>query len=174
MTTFLFLLALFIVGMFLWFYYQVKREEKQVRHNELISIVQRLTKHLKKVNNAKTVKTRVSNAEKAIELLNMASNYKECRDVLSNFDELYRKLPCMIRTLPVADELNKADKNKFKGKDGPEKNNLLNALYEIETNKITDEEFEIALIHDDTTGEIISKKLIEDRLEELGWERPQK
>lgn len=172
MGTFLLGLGLIVGIVFIWIYFQVQQEEKEQNIAELRSITSRLMDHLTKVNDAKTVKTKVSNCEKAIDLLYQARSYENHSSVITNFDELWEKLPSMKKVLPVADEVQKADKNKFKGKKSAEKNNLLNALYEIETNDITNEDFEIVPVFDDDTGEVLTVEAIESRLKDLGWERP--
>lgn len=144
-------------------------DQKKQQKAEVARIASKANEYLRKVNSLKTTSSKLKNCEKALDALYTAGAYKECRDVIENYDELILKIETIKKVLPVGDSLDKAKKHNFKQKESSEKNALLDALYEIRTNNITNQDFDIAELHDENSGEIVTVELIEDRLQELGW-----
>lgn len=126
--------------------------------------------YLEKVDSVKSYTAKANNCEKALRLLEEADIYPECREIISDYDKLTSRLNSIIKVLPVVGHIEKAYRYQFKGKEAAEKNALLDALYEIRTNEISNEDFWRAEVLPEGTGEIIEIETIESRLKELGWE----
>lgn len=134
----------------------------------IANVVLKLTGSL---NSSTDLKAKKKRAETIIQCLDNANQYPECREVFENYDALYEQTKSMLLVTPVINHLNKAHKFRFKKKDASEKNALLDAMYEIDQNNITDDDFNKLGSFDEETGEIISISQIEKRLKELGWKR---
>jgi len=160
-----------IVGLiFAYFYRQAGKEIAEENEREILQIVEKVNNRLSKIQSVKTTSSKINNCEKALDLLKQADRFPGCRKVITNYDELVDKIERIKKVLPVGKYIEKAQKHNFKGKDSSEKNSLLDALYEIRTKNITNEDFEIAELHDDQTGEIVTIEMVENRLYDLGWE----
>ena len=173
------LLLAFVGGPILYFVvkgrFRKKREErfrKAANLQALMSLAEGVQRDVEKINSLKTPASRVTRCKAALAKLRDMNDFEECRQVVSNYDELKAQLRAMIKVFPVIDKVEKAYKNRFKGKDNMEKNALLDALYEIQTNEVTNEDFLTAQIMPEGTGEIVQIEGIVDRLKELGWEGP--
>lgn len=167
---FLTLLILAIIGIVAFFYSQQKREERKGREAEVIRLAQRANDCFQKMESVKTTSSKINNCSKGLEFLKEAGKYPECRDIISNYDQMIEKAQSAKKVLPVIKYLKKSHRHNFKGKDSSEKNSLLDALYEIRTKSITNEDFEIAEAIDEETAELIRIENIENRLKELGWD----
>lgn len=148
-----------------------ERKEKFQRIQELESMTNTVDDLIFSLNQSDNLKTKKKRAETILQILNRASQYPEHQEVFNNFDELYDQISSMLLVAPVVEHLKKAHKFRFKKKDASEKNALLDAMYEIEQNNITDDDFDKLGSHNEETGEIISISQIEERLKELGWEK---
>lgn len=167
---FVIILVVFVVIIAIWMYQSEKKKSSDKNKLAIAKLSEQANHYLSKIDSAKTVTSKINNCDKGLDLLIRAGQYPECRTVITNYDELIDRIQRIKKVLPVGDYLEKAQKHNFKGKDSSEKNSLLDALYEIRTNNITNEDFEIANLHDDQTGEIITVEKVENRLKDLGWE----
>lgn len=167
--TFLIILAV-IGGIIFLFYRKAQNDISKENKMAIAQLTEKANKYLAKIQTVKTTSSKINNCEKALEILRQAEQYPECREVIEGYDQLIYKIESIKKVLPVGKYLEKAQKHNFKGKDSSEKNSLLDALYEVRTKNITNEDFEIAELHDDQTGEIVSIEMIENRLYDLGWE----
>ena len=148
-----------------------ERKERFQRIQELEGMANTIDKLVFSMNESDDLKAKKKRAETILQVLNRVTDYPEYQEVFENYDELYEQLNSMILVAPVIEHLKKAHKYKFKKKDSSEKNALLDAMYEIEQNNITDDDFYKLGSHNEETGEIISISQIEERLKELGWEQ---
>lgn len=147
-----------------------KKAEREERKQQVATIAFKVQDVLEKISTLKTNSAKVNNCGKAIDLLNNAEEYEECKEVITNFDELKSRLTKIQKVLPVVDYVEKSYKHQFKGKDKSEQNSLLDALYEIRQKRITNQDFKDAEVFPEGTGEIITVEGIKQRLAELGWE----
>ena len=167
--TFLIILAV-IAGIIFLFYKKAQNDISKENKMAIAQLTEKANKHLAKIQTVKTTSSKINNCEKALKILRQAEQYPEYREVINGYDQLIDRIERTKKVLPVGKYLEKAQKHNFKGKDSSEKNSLLDALYEIRTKNITNEDFEIAELHDDQTGEIVTVEMIENRLYDLGWE----
>lgn len=172
MGAFLFLLVLFIGGAIAWSFAAVRKEEREKERAEVLALATKAQAQMDKVNRLKTTTAQVNACGKALGYLVGAEEYSCCREVIENYDELLARLRALKKVLPIVGHVEKANKHRFKGKDASEKNALLDALYEIETYKVTDEEVRLADLMPDGMREPIEIEGIRRRLRELGWEGP--
>ncbi|REL33741.1 hypothetical protein DYD21_10065 [Rhodohalobacter sp. SW132] len=166
---FLIILIVVVLIILISTFFSIKKKEKAKNIDLLQRMASATNNYARKIESVKTTSSKIKNCEKAIEVLEQASRYPECRDVFTNYDSLMNQLHSTKLVLPVTDYLQKADKHKFKGNEKSEKSSLLDALYEIKTSNITDEHFKIAEVRDDETGELLTENFIKSRLKELGW-----
>lgn len=165
----LFFVAL-LAGVIWYMVAKHERERKEERLRPIIYDAYQLQKQLKKVNELKTPKSRVTRCEKAIAILEKHAGNTEAREVITNLDEVFQRLKSMKKVIPVVDYVERAYKHEFKGKDNAEKNALLDALYHIRMHRVTNADFFTAGVLPEATGEIIQIENIEKRLRELGWD----
>lgn len=164
---FFLILAVFIVFIVLGVIQKIKQE----KISAFKVIADNINDYANGLNTAKTTKTKLKYCEKALSELHRAEtlddNYKT---IFPEHGQLFKKFAALEVVLPVMDHLNKAHKNRFKQKNAAEKNNLLDALYEIKEKAIHDEDFVVADLRNEETGELTTISGIETRLKELGWE----
>ena len=153
-----------------WNYVKGVNAEKAERKRQLTVIAYQISDILEKITTLKTTSARVNNCSKALGLLDKAEGYEECRQVITNFDVLRSRLDKIQKVLPVVDYVDKSYKHRFKGKDSSEKNTLLDALFEITTKEITNQDIIEAEVYTESAGEIITVEGIKNRLKGLGWE----
>lgn len=172
---FLWTLAIFvgfiILVIFAYTYLGERQKVKARNIEKLQRMASQTNKYINKVSSVKTASAKINNCEKAIETLQQASTLPEYRDVFTNYDSMMRKLHCLKKVLPVDDYIKKADKHAFKKNESSEKNSLLDALYEIESNNITNEDFKRVELTNNNSGDEITIEYVESRLKKLGWER---
>lgn len=163
--------ALIAIGLIMWaINNNEKQKEIEQNRQAVASLGMQANVFLDKVNTGKTTKSRIDNCDRALSVLDQARYYEGYINVLPTYNELVEKIEAIKLILPVMDHLKKAHKSRFKGSEKTEKNNLLDALYEIDTNAINDDDFETAEACDDETGEMVTIDMILSRLRELGWE----
>lgn len=173
---FIFIAAAAIFGAVLRSKWKEKQERDRQRDENIGALVDlglQVEEIIGRIKSLKTTTPKVSACGRAIAVLNEAEQYPECREVLTNYDELKERIRCIGRVLPAVNAVEKAYKHRFKGSKKPEMNALLDALYHIKTNNVTDREFSVAEVFPEGTGEIIEIGSIEGRLRELGWEGDQ-
>jgi len=168
------LIVLLFFGLLIWAYYSNKsRKEKKILHAqrvaEIAAIAEQAEELFNSISKAKTAQTKVNKCEKAVNMLLSIEGYPESRDIIKNYDETLIRMTCVKTVLPIIDLIEKSYRNKFKGKDKAELNNLQDAIYEIRKREITNEMFEKALVFPEGTGEIVTTEGIESRCKELGW-----
>ena len=149
--------------------YKHKEKLKAERIYKLSIITTDVNIQIDKAKNLKTATARVNALEKAANLLKQAAVIKNYQEVFPSYQHDLDKVMMCAQVFPVVNYFEKAQKQRFKNKDNPEKNALLDALYEIKTKDLTDEDFEFAQVLTDQ-GELINVSIIESRLRELGWE----
>lgn len=159
----------------IWFGSYASKAEKEraaraTEQSEVVRLAERAQAELAKVNNLKTSTGQANACGRALGYLTAAEEYPSCREIISNYDELVARVKAVRKVLPVVGHIEKAYRHRFKGKDAAEKNALLDALYEIQTYRITDEEIALAEVMPGGTGEIVEIAGIRQRLRELGWE----
>jgi GTP1/Obg family GTP-binding protein len=163
-------IVIITIALLIWWQIVKKRKaEKEGRKRQVAMIAFDVQDVLEKISTLKTTGAKVNNCVKAIALLNKAEEYQECREVITNFDELKSRLIKIQKILPVIDYVEKAHKHQFKGKNKSEQNSLLDALYEIRQKELTNQDFIEAEVFPEGTDEIITIEGIEKRLAELGW-----
>jgi len=118
----------------------------------------------------KTATGQSNQAKRALALLKEADAYPECRQVIRNYDQMCRRLEAIQKVAPVIDKVEKAYRHRFKGKEKPELNALLDALYEVTTGHITDQDIVAAEMYPSGTGEIVSIAGLKERCRQLGWD----
>ena len=147
-----------------------KTREQEERKSEIARLGFLAQSYSDRMSSVKTPAAQVNNAQKALSVLHEASEYPECREVIKNYDEIVEKLTAITRVAPVIAAIDKAYKHKFKGSQKPELNALLDALYEIRRNNVTNTDILTSGIMPDGTGEIVQIENIERRCKELGWD----
>jgi hypothetical protein len=150
-----------------------EREAKQARlerQEQVLAAAERAQSLFEKIQSLKTNTAKANNCEKALAELRKVDHLPETREYITNYDGLVAQLESLKKVLPVIGHIEKAYRHQFKGSDKAEKNALLDALYEIQTHGISDEDFERAQAYPEGTGEIVERKNIERRLRELGWD----
>lgn len=146
---------------------EAARQQRIYEIQQIGSSVQSL---YEKMNEAKTASTRSSRAQKTLDTLKQVTAYPEYRDVIRNYDEMAQHLEAIARVAPVIAAVEKAYRHKFKGSQKPELNALLDALFEIRKNDVTNDDIRNARLMPEGTGEIVEIENIERRCRELGWE----
>lgn len=170
MEGFVIFIVLAIGALLLKKYIDSKTRARNQRIAELLSIAERLQNVLNKIDKVKTTSSKVNNCTKALDLINNAFVYPEARKVIENIDELELRVAKIKDVLPIINHLEKSYRHRFKKKEKSELNCLLDALYEIKTNNINNEDFEIAKIYPENTEEMVTIEKITSRAKELGWE----
>tara|TARA_R110000751_G_scaffold246682_3_gene346575 strand:- start:1126 stop:1662 length:537 start_codon:yes stop_codon:yes gene_type:complete len=122
-----------------------------------------------KLSEMKTATGQSNQAKRAIAILEEAAAYPECHQVIRNYDEMCRRLDAIQKVAPVIDKVEKAYRHKFKGNEKSELNALLDAMYEITTENVTDQDIIDAEIYPSGTGEIVSVTGLRERCRQLGW-----
>src|SRR5690606_12526509 len=140
---------------------------------EIAEIAIAVQDSLNKIHAVKSSTAKINNCKKALARLRQAEEYPECREVITNYDELKDRLISIPKVLPVVDAVEKAYRFRFKGKDSSELNALKDALYEIMQKNVTNHDFVQAMVFPEATGEILTIEGIRDRCKELGWEPSQ-
>lgn len=146
-----------------------RRHRKQILY-ELSRLGISLQNTLEKIEKVKTTTSKINNCSKALDIMDEALAYPEAREVIENIDELRLRVIKIKKVLPVIDYIEKANKHRFKKKGKSELNCLLDALYEIGTNNITDEDFRIAKFVPADTKQMVTIQQIKTRAKELGWD----
>ncbi|WGK60538.1 hypothetical protein QAO71_10580 [Halopseudomonas sp. SMJS2] len=146
---------------------EAARQQRIFEIQQIASSVQGL---YEKMAEAKTAATRSSRAQKALDTLKQVTAYPEYRDVIRDYDKKAQHLEAITRVSPVIAAVEKAYRHKFKGSQKPELNALLDALYEIKKNAVTNDDIRNARIMPEGTGEIVAIEDIERRCRELGWD----
>lgn len=123
-----------------------------------------------KLSDMKTATGQSNQAKRALAILQEAAAYPECRQVIRNYDHMCRRLEAIQKVAPVIDKVEKAYRHKFKGKEKSELNALLDALYEITTERVTDQDIIDAEMYPSGTGEIVSIAGLKERCRQLGWD----
>ena len=165
------ILVLVVIGLLVWGdSAKRKKEEAERRKAEVLRIAGQAQDIFEKIETLKTASAKANNARKARDLLEKAEDFPECKEVITNHDELVDRLEAMEKVLPVVDYVEKSYKHQFKGKEKSELNSLLDALYEIKNKGLTNRDFEIAMVFPEGTGELITIEGIEERCKRLGWE----
>lgn len=118
---------------------------------------------------AKTASTKIKHAQYALDTMRTVEGHPELHDVIKNYDEMAQHLEAITRVAPVITAVEKSYRHKFKGSQKPELNALLDALYEIKKNSVTNQDIVSARLMPSGTGEIIEIENIERRCRELGW-----
>ena len=158
--------AISIIFIKLWFN---KKEREKERVAEIAFEAEKVQRSLDKVATLKTPTAQIRHCETALAQLYKLEEYPNVRSVVSNLDELKVRLHALIKVLPIMKHIEKAYRHQFKGAEKAEKNALLDALYDIETNDVTNEDFFNAETFPEGTGEIVEIESIKRRLTQLGW-----
>lgn len=169
--TLLVIVGIFALIVYAFAYQSSKREESAKNVEKLQRMASATNQYLNKIQSVKTASAKLNNCDKAIETMQQASAYNECKKVFTNYDRMLNKLYSLKKVIPIDDYIKKADKHAFKGNDKSEKNSLLDALYEIESNNVSNTDFDVVDATHDKTGKPITIEYIESRLQGLGWER---
>jgi len=152
-------------------FWQIKKEAKQLRIKEIHDLVDKAQKAAKRIDEVKGSSAKANNCGKALNFLYAASQYEEYREIINNFDEVTSRLCKLEKVFPIIGYLEKSARYKYKGNDRSEKNALLDVMYEIDKENIT----ELDIIEADITpagyDKMPSIEDIESRLKELGWRR---
>jgi len=151
---------------------QIDAREKsasEYRKDEVRRIAEKAQAAYDRATDAKTATGQANGAKRAIVILSEAEVYPEYREVIRNYDEMHDHLEAITRVAPVIDKVEKAYRHKFKGNDKAELNALLDALYEIRTQDVTDRDIFNARLFPSGTGEIVSISGIQARCKQLGW-----
>lgn len=146
------------------------KQASEYRKDEVRRIAVKAQAAYDKATDAKTATGQVNGAKRAIAILSEAEAYPEYREVIRNYDEMHDHLEAITRVAPVIDKVEKAYRHKFKGNDKSELNALLDAMYEIRTQDVTDRDIFIARLFPSGTGEIVSVSGIQARCKQLGWD----
>lgn len=146
-----------------------KKKEKERRLAIATNYMIEVQRVLEKASTLKTTGAKLNNYVKAEKLLLGSQGFKECGEVVKNYDEILDRVPRMRKVLPAISAVEKSYRHRFKKKHNLELNSLLDAIYEIRSNDITNEDFSVAMIMPEGTGEIVTIEGIESRLGELGW-----
>ncbi len=171
MSSVLITIGIIVFAVFCFNFYKWERDKKRQNMFELSQLAEKLNEKLRFMTHGKTLATRVKNCYKSLDIIEEALKYPEAEEVITNIQDLKKRIPSIQKVLPVVDYLNKADKNRFKKKAKPELNNLLDALYEIKENNITDHHFRVADVKPDgESEEIRTIESIKKRAKKLGWE----
>lgn len=144
-------------------------EQKARRVAAIADIARDAQKLFDKIVTLKTMSARQNASAKALAVLTRAEAYPECREVIRNYDEQVGLLRTISKILPVAECIEKADKQRFKGRNKAEMSCLLDALYEARIHNVTDRDFDTAKLTRETPEQIINIADIERRLRQLGW-----
>lgn len=173
------ILWLIIVGVSAAVLYKVHRNqqakaaaerESNQRKYLVAQIGQKAMAAYSRATEAKTATGQSNQAKRALGILTEADAYHECREVIRNYDEMCEHLEAMAKVAPVIDKVEKAYRHKFKGNSKAELGALLDALYEIRTEGITDNDIVNSRMYPSGTGEIVSIAGITARCKQLGWE----
>lgn len=140
-----------------------------LREQEAARLALKIQAAVDKLESVKTTAAKVNNCQKVLSLLDQAGSSPECVAMITNYGEVVDRLRSIEKVLRAVDHVEKAYKHQFKGNAAAEKNALLDALYEIRTKRVTNRDFDIAMVMPEGTGEIIRIENIQNRLKELGW-----
>lgn len=159
------------VGLLMW--RDARRKEKAEeleREYEIAVLGEKAQAALNRIESLKTATAKANACGKAISLLKQAEQYPECRQVINGYDALIDRLARAKKVLPVISHIERAYKHKYKGKEKLELNALQDALFDIKVHDVTNQDFDLAGVYPEGTGEIVSIENIEDRCRKLGWE----
>ncbi len=148
---------------------EAERRAAEWRKAQVITLAEKAQSACARLDDAKTATSQVNQAKRALSYLEEAATYPECREVIKNYDHMLERLAAIVKVAPIIEKVEKAYRHKFKGSAKSELNALLDALYEIRSERIGDRDIAIAEMYPSGTGEIVSVKAIERRCRELGW-----
>ncbi|GMR20561.1 MAG: hypothetical protein BMS9Abin36_1157 [Gammaproteobacteria bacterium] len=157
--------AIFVI---VYFIRKINRTDREMK--KIAPLIAKMERAVHFVNNGQSTSVRINNARKALELLQQINQYPSAAVRIQDREKLERKLRAFRMALPILEYIERADKNKFKGKKKPELDAILNALYYIKKHSITDEDLLESEFCDDDTGEVYSIGLIKERAKSLGWD----
>lgn len=164
-------LVIVVVAAVLLFVMKVRSDRRQEEREEVFRMRDMAQKSLSRAHDAAGVTTKVKHYKKAAEIIAAARKYDCYSSIIKNGDQLVTELDLAVRVLPVVALLEKAEKARFKGSAGSEKNALAEALYLIESTKVTQGEIDQAMLSIDADVDV-EVSAVTDRLAELGWKRP--
>jgi len=147
-----------------------KKKDKERRIQAATEYMMDIQRVLEKAATLKTIGAKINNYAKAEKMLLESQYFEECREVVTNYDELLDRIPRIRKVLPIITLIEKSYLYRFKKKHNLELNSLLDAIYKIKNMSITNEDFSVAEMMPEGTGEIVTIEGIEARLRELGWE----
>ena len=138
----------------------------------IASMVDKMREELHKSVDAWDKKTQLSALINAQAYLREMEEYSLVRTVIDNFDDLRQVIDAKVRVLPVIDAVEKSHKAKFTGNEKSELSALQDAMWEVRVNNVTNEDFKLAGLLVERTGEILTIERILKRCAELGWQPP--
>jgi len=148
-----------------------QKAAERARMLEIVSAVSEVQEQLEEVSSLKGTTARVNRCKAALNKLYEVRQIEGYKEVVTNYDKVHERLESMIKVFPAIDKVERAYKHRFEGKDRLELNALTDALHEIQTGRVSNEDFVKAEIFPEgANGEIVQIEGIKSRLQELGWD----
>lgn len=152
-----------------------QKANERLRFLAIASAVSEVQAQLDKVSSLKGMTERLNRSKDALNKLEEVRQIEGYEEIVKNYDDVHARLESMIKVIPVIDQVDRACQHRSRGKDRPELNALSDALYEIQTGQVSNEDFVKAeLFPESAEGEMVHIEGIQGRLKELGWDGPRK
>ena len=175
-----FILIAIVAGYFgyrIWIRAKIRQLDKELaemkRKKPLIDLSNRLMQSCEKIESIKGTTARMNRCKSALNDIEALRQYSDHQEVITNLDELEVRLHSMLKVFPVIDKMSRAYKHRFAGKANLERSALVEALYAIQVEGVTNEDFIRAeVLPEGARGEIVQIEDIVSPAKQLGWEGP--
>ena len=108
------------------------------RDRNVLSLLNKANKHLKKLNTLKLTYAKVNNCKKALHYLYEAQKFSYYKEVIDDYDKEVSRIRKMIKVLPLLEYIDKADCIRLKTYRDKKVSLLIDAICYIKLKKITD------------------------------------
>lgn len=149
-----------------------ERRRREADEYEAMKLAQAAQSELRKVKEAKTAATKEKALHRALGHLKELRSYEAGPRIVVDLEGEIKRIEAAGKVVAIVEKVEAADKHRFKGGTKSEINALTDALYEIEKRELDTDTFLQAGVAVTATGEVPTVEGIEQRLHELGWERP--
>lgn len=162
-------ILVFILWIALMVYLSVRKKQlaQLAKASKLVKTIQ---KHTDMIENGKTLNTKLNNCDKAIALLEEVAILDPNEKVIQNRTEMLSRINSAKKVLPIMDALQKVEKAEFKGQKKPALNAILDALFQCREANVTDSDFEIINLTNESDGKLVTIEYLTQKAKDLGWE----
>jgi hypothetical protein len=164
-------LAIMVASVCYGVWVDIKIALEAEKEKERDEVFEKIMKCMSMISEGKAVETRQNNCTKAIGLLGEIQQMDLASDQHLAAHELSKVLTSTRAVLPIAENLEKAERAEFKGQEKKALRYYLDILHRVKSGKVTDEDFAVGELTDGDTGEVITTKYLVRKAKSLGWDK---